>query len=246
MKVQSKKASLIPKNSRTFCITPGYEATTPIYIDGSIMVLDTGEYTITCGDTVTVQRKPYKVNKIEKMVIGKRIVYHLSVADLNKSTMFIFPMLGGHRNLFLFDTLFVNCFIGADKYENNIILLYRFSGTGAFLKFEQELKKSEGYIDCFDPSPYFVAFVFEIPEIYKDDYVCFLNGEYSKFNSAYKNNILDFHGFDINGELAQILYKAEKRRTKLQETLGIKLEPDAELYSIMDEEEEIFKAEIYI
>ena len=246
MKVKSKEAIYVPKNARTFSIMPGALGASPTFIDKKIVSLDLGNYTIYLGDTIKVKDKPYKVNSIVKTIVGKRIVYNVSSADLTKSSMFVFPMLGGTRRLFMYDSLFVNCFIGTEKYKNKIVLLYRFSGDTLFLKFEKALRQFRGFIDCYDPSPYFVLFVFKVPEKHKENYVHFLNGRYSELEPDYKDKLLDFHGFDIDGELAQILYKSSKRRERLEDSLDIVLDDNAELYSIMNEEDEIFNPKIYI
>jgi hypothetical protein len=246
MKVKSKEVIYVPKNARTFTIMPGAPGAVPTVIDKKIIALDLGTYTIYLGDTVKVKEKPYKVNSIVKSIVGKRIVYNLSSSNLTKSSMFVLPMLGGTRRLFMYDSLFVNCFIGTEKHRNKIVLVYRFSGDTLFLKFEKALRQFRGFVDCYDPSPYFVSFVFKVPEQHKENYVHFLNGRYSELAPDYKDKLLDFHGFDIDGELAQILYKAPKRRTRLEDTLDITLDDDAELYSIMNEENETFNPKIYI
>tara|TARA_R110002051_G_scaffold322049_1_gene411471 strand:- start:61 stop:501 length:441 start_codon:yes stop_codon:yes gene_type:complete len=146
----------------------------------------------------------------------------------------------------MYDSLFVNCFIGTEKHKNKIVLLYRFSGDALFLKFEKALKQFRGFIDCYDPSPYFVSFVFKVPEQHKEDYVHFLNGRYSELSHDYKDKLLDFHDFDIDGELAQILYKAPKRRLRLENTLDINLNDNSELYSILNEKDETFDPKVYI
>jgi len=246
MKVKSKEVILVPKTARTFTLIPGQLGAVPTTIRDRIIALNVGMYTVCLGDTVTVKNKPYKINSISKSIVGKKLVYNLSSASLTKSSMFVLPMLGGERRLFMFDSLFVNCFISSEKYKNKIILVYRFSGKGVFLKFEQALKQFRGFVDTFDPSPHFVAFVFDVPDTHKENYVRFLNGRYSKLSPEYKDKILDFHDFEIDGQLAQILFKSNKRRLKLETELGIELDDNAEVYSVMNEEEEMFNPETYI
>jgi hypothetical protein len=57
---------------------------------------------------------------------------------------------------------------------------------------------------------------------------------------------MEFHGFNIHGEMAQILFQDEKRRLRLQEELDAEIEPGSELLSIIDVEEETFNPKIYI
>lgn len=245
MKVQIKHPIMTPKNGRSFTIMPGKEGAIPEERDGKIVSLDMGTHTISQGQTVMVQKKPYKVNHFAKSVVGKKLVYTLTTAYLTKASLFVMPMMTGNRRLYMFDTLLVNCFIGIRDYENKIVLLYRFSGDTTFLRFEQALQKFPGFVDTFDPSPHFVAFVFNIPDKHLDNYVHFLNGRYSELSPEYKEAILEFHGFGPEGELGQILFKSPKRREKLENQLGVVIDEDAELYSILDETE-VFNPEIYI
>ena len=83
-------------------------------------------------------KKPFKVNDIVRATVDNTISYVFSTARLTKSSLFLLPMLGGTRRLFMFDKLFVNAFIAAEQYTNCIALLYRFSGDTIFLKFEND------------------------------------------------------------------------------------------------------------
>ncbi len=245
MRVQIKHPIMTPKNGRSFTIMPGKDGVIPEERDGKIVSLDMGTHTINEGQVVTVEKKPYKVNHFAKSIVGKKLVYTLTTAYLTKSSMFVMPMMTGNRRLYMFDTLFVNCFIGIKDYENKIVLLYRFSGDTVFLRFEQALQKFPGFVDTFDPSPHFVAFVFNIPDKHLDNYVHFLNGRYSEFSPEYKEAVLDFHGFTADGELGQIMFKSASRRQRMENQLEVAIDEDAELYSIPDETE-VFNQEIYI
>lgn len=245
MRVQIKHPIMTLKNGRSFTIMPGKDGVIPEERDGKIVSLDMGTHTINEGQVVTVEKKPYKVNHFAKSIVGKKLVYTLTTAYLTKSSMFVMPMMTGNRRLYMFDTLFVNCFIGIKDYENKIVLLYRFSGDTVFLRFEQALQKFPGFVDTFDPSPHFVAFVFNIPDKHLDNYVHFLNGRYSEFSPEYKEAVLDFHGFTVDGELGQIMFKSASRRQRMENQLEVAIDEDAELYSIPDETE-VFNQEIYI
>ena len=245
MRVQIKHPIMTPKNGRSFTIMPGKDGVIPEERDGKIVSLDMGTHTINEGQVVTVEKKPYKVNHFTKSIVGKKLVYTLTTAYLTKSSMFVMPMMTGNRRLYMFDTLFVNCFIGIKDYENKIVLLYRFSGDTVFLRFEQALQKFPGFVETFDPSPHFVAFVFNVPDKHLDNYVHFLNGRYSEFSPEYKEAVLDFHGFTVDGELGQIMFKSASRRQRMENQLEVAIDEDAELYSIPDETE-VFNQEIYI
>lgn len=245
MKVQIKHAIMNPKNGRSFTILPSQDGAIPEERGGEIVSLDLGTHKISIGDTVMVKKRPYKVNHITRSIVGKKLVYTMTTAYLTKASMFIMPMMTGNRRLYMFDSLFVNCFIGVGEHEHKIALLYRFSGDTTFLRFEQALAKFPGFVETFDPSPHFVMFVFNIPDKQMDNYIHFLNGAYSKFSPEYKEAVLKFHDFGPEGELGQIMFKSAKRREKLEKQLDVFIDEDAELYSIPDENE-IFNHEIYI
>lgn len=246
MKVSYKDLIISPKDTRTVAISGCTDRIKPKYFDGDIASLEYPNLNVSIGQIFPVGKRKYKVNSIARRLVGSKIVYELSTGPITKSTLFVFPMLGGDKSLYMYDSLFVNCFISTSKYKNCVSLLYRFSGDTAFLKFESTLSTFDGFIESSDPSPEYVLFTFSVPSKYLKDYTHFVNGKYSKFSSAYKKQILDFHEFNKNGELAQILYKTNERKLRLEEQLGVKLPFTAELYSIIDAEEETFDPDDYI
>ena len=142
--------------------------------------------------------------------------------------------------------MFVNAFIGVENQHDCIGLLYRFSGSSVFLKFEQALKKFKSFKTVLDPSPYYVLFVFNVPVKFQNDYINFIKGKYSKLSPELKENILKFHGEDNNSSIGQILYKSKKRRLRLEEAVGESLPIDAELLDIPDLNIEIYDKDIYL
>lgn len=246
MGVKFKDQVLVVRDPRAFNVIGDTTDIVPIELNSKIVSLPLNNFDITLGKTVEVSKKPYKVNKIEMENVNGKIIYNVSTARLTKSSLFLLPMLGGTRRLYMWDKLFVNAFINAEQYQDAICLLYRFSGDTIFLKFEQALKQFRTFKDTFDPSPHFVMFVFDVPENYKEQYDLYIAGKYSKFSPTFKSKIMEFHGFNIHGEMAQILFQDEKRRLRLQEELDAEIEPGSELLSIIDIEEETFNPKIYI
>ena len=246
MGVKSKEQFLIARDPRSFTIAGNVSDAVPVVLGGEIICLQLNDRNITLHENVEVGKKPYKVNKIESEVVNNKLLYNCSTARLTKSSLFLLPMLGGTRRLYMWDKLFVNAFINADQHKDSICLLYRFSGDTIFLKFEQALKKFRTFKDTYDPSPYFVMFVFDVPTNHVQQFNLFVEGKYSKFSPEFKSKIMEFHGFNIHGEMAQILFQDEKRRLRLQEELGAEIEPGSELLSIIDIEEETFYPKIYI
>ena len=72
------------------------------------------------------------------------------------------------------------------------------------------------------------------------DFSYFVKGGYSKFSNDYKLKILEFHFLEMDGQTAQILFQAPKRKQQLEQALGCILAEDSELLSIMTPEQETF------
>lgn len=250
MPVKCKEVLISQNDALTLRITGGTSTIKSHSVDGKIQSLEMpGDYFISVGTVVhsgKTKKIPYPVNKITKTSINSVVTYNLHVAARNKSSLFIMPMLTGKRNLFFYNKLLMNCFIGTPDHPNCIALLYRWSGDPLFLKFEQALKKFRSFKCSYDPSPFHVMFIFEVPHDQQENYNKILEGKYSKITPDYKSQILEFHGFEENGELGQILYKSPKRKARLESALGVDLPKDSELYSVMDLKEETFNYKTYI
>ena len=157
------------------------------------------------------------------------------------------PMLGGNKHLYFYNQYLINCFLGTkENGEGSIILLYRWSKGPLFLKFEGAVKKFRNFVEAIDVSKEFVLYKFDIPTKYRKDYKTFIKGKYSELSTNYKNQILKFHKADINSQISQILYKGEKRKNRLEHSLGIELDSDAELFSIIDMDLELFDKNYYL
>jgi len=246
MIVSYKDLIISPKDSRIVSFSGATDAIVPHYFGGEIVSLDTKTFSVAIGQVFPVGKRKYKISRITRKVIGSKLIYELSTGALTKSTMFILPMFKGDKSLYMYDSLFVNCFIRTSKHKRCIALLYRFSGDTTFLKFEAALAKFEGFIESYDPSPEYVLFTFEVPKEHAADYEHFVNSNYSKMSPTYKDKILDFHEFRQDGELAQILYKTNERKLRLEQQLDVKLPRGAELYDSVLIEEETFDANDYI
>ena len=201
------------------------------------------ELVLSLGDTQMYKKIPYKINIIEKASYDKCL---FKIAPRTKASIFIMPMLSGNKELYFFDSLLLNCFIGTPEHPNSIVLLYRFSGSSLFLKFEQALKKFSMFRETLDPSPHHVMFVFDIPKKFESDYNKFILGKYSHLSPELKDAIFKFHGADIHSSIGQILYKSEKRRLRLSQNLGMEIPADMELFDIPEPEQEIYNSKIYL
>ena len=220
--------------------------------DGEIIRLydDEGINWVKLGGTVYPRPKsPFKVNIIKPAVINDRLLgYNAYTALLTSSSTFVLPFLGVSRKWFMWDSLFINCFVGTNPEDMGrvIALLYRFSGKSEFLKFESAMCAFRNFVRRYDPDPYHVMFVFDVPKSATKSYEHFINGKYSDIDDIWKLKILEFHGFDIDGMTGKILFQADSLRKEIEKKLDVDLPPGAELHSVPNLELEIFNSDYYL
>ena len=174
------------------------------------------------------------------------LYYNLKVADKNKSSLFILPMLEGNRHYYMYNTLLMNVFIGDKTNSNCIILLYRFSNDPLFLRLEQNIRNSRLFKASYTPDPNYILFMMDVPEYHQEDFNKFKEGKYSEMNDLYKLRILNFHEMDIDGTIGQIMFKSKERKAYLEEKLQVKLNNNAELLSIMQPKNELLNLKYYL
>ena len=247
----TSKLSFVVKNARIVRLSGGVLNLDKVTNEeGDIIKLHNDQITLTVGDVITPKTKyPFKFNYIYPVISNNHLVgYDLLTAKTTNSSIFAFPFLGGNRNLFMWDSLFINCFIGSnvDDAGNTIALLYRFSGEQLFLKFEEALCSFRSFRAKFDPDPYHVLFVFNVPESAIKSYEHFINGRYSQIDDIWKLKILEFHKFDIDGYTGKVLFQTESLRRELEQKLDIELSSDSELHSIVDMNTEVFNPQFYL
>jgi len=243
--------TMIPQNGRTVRLLGDILGCKPTQENNEIVSIEcTGEagpFEIAIGETVRVTpSSPYKVNKIVEGTFDNKVVcYDLITAALTDSSIFILPLLGGNRRLFMWDSLFVNAFIQTEEHKNCIALLYRYSGDMLFLKFESALCSFRTFRERFDPDPNHVMFIFDVPKEAQDSYESFVNGKYSEIDDMWKLKILSFHDFAADGQTGQILFKSKYLKHSLEEKIGVELAEGTELHSKPDLKTEGFDAEYY-
>ena len=245
MAVKCKELVYTPLNAVTFRITGGTKSLTAHKVDKVIQSLEGPDGIIlSVNNTTEVKNIKYKVNLIEQIIVNKTIYYDVHMAKRTKSSIFVFPMLGGDKTLFFWDRLFVNAFIETPEEKDCIALLYRWSSDPLFIKFEKALSKFKDFRKKYDPNPYYVLFTFNIPDKHKRNYKLFKKGKYSKLSKSYKVSILDFHDAEIESEIGQILFQDPKRKKVMEKKLNCILEENSELLSIINDDE-IFDIEKY-
>lgn len=245
------KSFLIIVNARTVRLSGDIKQFKPIYEEDDIVKLEGEEMSYSIGQLVRPKiRTPYKINVIQKLTAGgdpnlPAQGYDLSIAKINLSSIFAAPLLGGNRELFLWDKYFINAFVETNEEKNVIALLYRFSGDALFLKFESALCAFRTFKYKVDTDSYHVMFVFDIPDTSKSAYERLMAGEYSKIDDFLKLKILDYHGFNMDGHTARVLFKSEILRKELEEKLDCSIPESNELHSIFDMTQERFDPDYY-
>ena len=247
MAVKCKELVYTPTSPLTFRITGGTKILQAHKNStGEIQALESTEgLNLTLGLKTKIKRLKYKINIIEEVWTNNTLAYDLHIDKRTKSSIFLLPMFGGTRNLFMWNQLFMNCFLHEKDGQPCIQLLYRFSADPLFLKFEQTLAKFKSYIGKEDPDDGFVLFTFKVPDRQLPNYNRFIKGEYSKFSKLYKMALLEFHDFDVDGLIGQVVFKSTFRRLELESKLGCILPDESELLSIVDVNKEKFNPEIY-
>ena len=248
--VTDGKIIYTPVNGRTIRMTGSVADYSRVYDeDGkTITALVNGKLKHDIGSIVRNRTKnPYKVNHIIPLYNAVNLLagYDLSVARATKSTIFLCPMLGGKRELFYWDKLLVNAFF-AIPYEDDVIaLLYRFSGDVEFTRFEAALEQFRNFKYKIDTDPHHVLFVFAVPEETQASYEHFVNGRYSEIDDIVKLKILDYHGFNMDGSTAKILFRSPSLKKELEEQLDVTIPEENELHSPPKLNEETFDPELY-
>ena len=121
--VKLDKLTWTPQNGRTVRLSGNLTKIHQVEKDGEIIKLynDDG-MEIKVGDTTYPRPKsPFKINFIKSVVInGRMIGYNLYTSLLTTSSTFVLPFLGVDRKWFMWDSLFINCFIGKDNQQRNV------------------------------------------------------------------------------------------------------------------------------
>lgn len=198
------------------------------------------KFEIKIGDTFKVKlgmvNSVYEVKFIAIEKGNKSIVLFSSFPT--KTTTFLLPLLNKTKIQLRYDSYFINAFI--DDASQHMSLLYRFTGTEIYKKFEQTMMSDPLCVTHKDYDPYHVMYVFRIPDEFQVDVEAFKEGKYSLFSKALRQRIQKFYGGEDKAATMKIIGQDEGLRKQLGEHLKVKLPEDSELASIPD-----LKIEIY-
>lgn len=173
----------------------------------------------------------------------------------NKSFTYILPLFDVFVEVKYFELLQNTYLWFDDNKEDVFCLLYKFDGSldgpafsrKGFTMYEQRLRENEYYIDDVDYGQY-VLFIFNLPEDIIEEKHKFIEGKYSKLTDESKSTILKFFRYKYGNLVAKtienVLVKAEALRIELSEKIVHHIPEDAELSSIIDPEDELFKNQL--
>jgi len=176
----------------------------------------------------------------------------------NKSKTYLLPLLS---ELVEFDRKFFdnmqNVYIADDlgKYKNCIYILHDFSFRNPeYTLYENQLTKTEYFVDLVDVDNNQVLYIFKFPEEYLHEYNKFIEGKYSHFGTDAKELILEYYTNVFQGnlnavnfllKLKQILFKDKKLKKQIETKLSTTLDEDAELTDLINIEEETYMLSKY-
>tara|TARA_R100000908_G_C3747230_1_gene142326 strand:+ start:460 stop:1245 length:786 start_codon:yes stop_codon:yes gene_type:complete len=253
--VACQKIQLTPVNGRTVRLTGDYSICTVTHNEDDVTEIvsvmfdfDDGPCIIHIGDTITVGEKSrFKVNIIREFKDPNGTISHfdLMTAALNTSSIMALPLLGGTRELFMWDKLFVNAFVETESFDTGIALLYRYSSLPIFTKFESALCSFRTFVRRTDPDTAHVLFEFNVPDKAKESYNNLKLGLYSQIDDEFKLKILQFHHYHIDGHTGQVLFQAPSLRARMEEQLQVVIPEGAELYDKLDMNKERYTIEYY-
>jgi len=157
------------------------------------------------------------------------------------TTKFILPLIFKEFTNYnrLFNTSFINAYI-ADMAKNNDDKIHLLFAEYPSLTFQELLPES---IEEYEFGDGYYVLVYDIPQEYKEDYLKFLTGDYSKFSNDAKCKIVSFWQIDNKTLLWGVLYKEGNKvkkfyKDKLNENLD-EFAPSAEWWAPPKIEQEI-------
>jgi hypothetical protein len=132
---------------------------------------------------------------------GKLTTKHFKFEYYQKSTVFLFPLLGIKRKAMFSPIntyLYCNC-IDESIVDYKLLVLYKFEEKKMFEDFEKEhILSNELFETCYltEDGVLYVFNMSVLSEIVDN----FLNGEYSKYSKSAKDKILIYYGWVTNGK----------------------------------------------
>jgi len=175
----------------------------------------------------------------------------LDITQKTKAYTYMMPLLG--IKLEPFKENIVNAFFGDEdypEYNNHIFILYKFSGTTEFLKFEDNLENEEPLmVKSYDPDREYVMKVFKILKRFEDDYKLLKESKYSQISMELKTRIIAFHNLPQEHPIIDVIFKREAAFQRLENDLNkydnvskITVDRNLEASGLLDFSREIYNS----
>lgn len=182
----------------------------------------------------------------------------MSKIRYNKSKTYLLPLLSeivGFDKKFFAHLNNVYMFEDTGEYKDCLLILHDFSfKVPEFTAYEHNMINNNLFVKLIDIDDK-VLYIFKFPDEYMYEYECLKNGKYSEFKFDAKELILDFFTDIYKGnpnavpfliKVKQILFKDEKLKKEIEESLQVSLPHNAELTDCIVIENETFELSKYI
>jgi len=180
------------------------------------------------------------------------------MSEFTKSTQFLVRPLGLMRKTEFFNDIgcelrrkygFINAFIGDTQHVNGlecpIYLLFRPPLSLVFQKFLEKEYETGMLIEDYSYEGGYTVLLYEYPKEFQHDYQLVREGKYSKTSDIYKEVFPDKDPTDEPTIQHLVLHKDIRLKTYREDTLGITLSEEDELWSVFNEEEETLNIDKY-
>lgn len=168
--------------------------------------------------------------------------------ERNRSYTYILPMLGTKLAEFKF---LKQCFI-EDKTKPElqdkifILLALNEQDNEWIASYEGTLQVNKLYHYHYKCDDIHTMYVFDVPKIRKEDYICFKKGRYSRFSDKYKRHVLSFHSLGMRSEVGKVLYRAEDKYVEIEKLVGQPIDRKQEIGNMPDFNEETYCEEMKV
>lgn len=206
--------------------------------ENRLVGLKESDMVILKGTVLGTDNSAFKVNFI---IHRGTNIYDLYAMESTDSSIFVVPAIADTRERVLWNIYFMNAFL----YEENsdvpmIRLLFRKGMTDRYQEMDNYLRSSPSFVVAEEPDDYTVMYSYGVPSEFKNDFMLFLDGKYSKMSDVFKAKITKFHALRKSHEIYGILYKTDARRRRVEEKIGQKLPQEAELYHCLKNSRETY------
>jgi len=137
-------------------------------------------------------------------------IYNFNLAK-NKSLTYMFPLVNAELK-FEFDQFLLNCYTSFEKGDDIFCVMYAWSSSPNFLKYEGKLMNHPLYIGHSDFGEK-VVYKFKLTHVMKIGRNSFVRGEYKQFSDTHKKTVLDYlraQGFNNVSRIERILKKEDE------------------------------------